>query len=350
MPVLTVASWNLEWMNDWFAADSQVAAFKPTFSDRDIPNHQNNTQATAQRVASVIRAINPDVLAVQEAPSRLAELQLFVNQFLVTPSHQPRYTAFLGSTGAQQKVGLLVKTSLPATRLSDQQIDALLAPWHADIDGNSVLDIEDYTFTRSPLVVDVMLSGSVVRFIVMHTKSNFINRGRELWQNLSTRQQYITTALIDRRRISTEAMRTRTYLDALLGGDASTRVVVMGDLNDGPGMDYFEENYLSHNCLDILVGSAFDPERSFAAAAHDEPAASRFTAIFDDFVSGENNKHVLLDHVLLAPGLMNGGPVHKVRNSGRVRHAEYEAQLVQADGPRELRPSDHRPLSVQLRY
>jgi hypothetical protein len=53
---------------------------------------------------------------------------------------------------------------------------------------------------------------------------------------------------------------------------------VLGDLNEGPGPDYFEQLYLSHNVTDIMVGSAFQPERIFAHAQHDVPAAERHTA------------------------------------------------------------------------
>jgi endonuclease/exonuclease/phosphatase family metal-dependent hydrolase len=188
-----------------------------------------------------------------------------------------------------------------------------------------------------------------VRFIVLHTKSNFINQGREKWNDPVRKPAYIKEALQDRRRISTEAMRARRYVDERVAADAATRVLVLGDLNDGPGTDYFEQNYLSHNCLDILVGSAFEPEANFRPAQHDVIVADRYTAIFDDFVTGEDNKHLLLDHILLSPGLEQG-PVKRVKNSGLVRHAEYNAQLGQANGPRDQRPSDHRPVSVKLRY
>ncbi len=36
MPTVTIGSFNVEWMNDWFTADADpVVAFKPTFT-RDV--------------------------------------------------------------------------------------------------------------------------------------------------------------------------------------------------------------------------------------------------------------------------------------------------------------------------
>src|SRR5262249_37799257 len=142
-----------------------------------------------------------------------AELQLFVQQFLLAPNHTPRYTAFLGDTGSAQKVRLLVKTELSAVPVPAAQLAGLIGRWQADVDGDSVIDTTLYHFTRNPLVVDVAISGTVVRFIVLHTKSNFIQNGQALWSNPATRQQYVSQALVDRRRISTEAMRVRAYLD-----------------------------------------------------------------------------------------------------------------------------------------
>jgi endonuclease/exonuclease/phosphatase family metal-dependent hydrolase len=345
MPTLSICGFNVEWMNDWFTADALPPAFKPTFS-RD--GHVSDTATTATRTSAVIKAIDPDVLAIEEGPSRERELELFIHDYL-SDNGQPRYEYFLSDTGAQQRVGLLYKPgAVDAAQLADHAgIASLIDPWQADVDGDAVLD--EYHFTRTPLVVDLTVGGHPLQIIVMHTKSNFINNGKDLWEHDASRQSYIVAALKNRRRISTEGMRVRTYLDARLAEDVATPIIVLGDLNDGPGLDYFEELYLSHNVTDILVGSAFQPEWLFTHAQHDVPANERYTAVFDDYVTEENNKHVLLDHILLSPGL-TAGPLKKVGNSGRVRHAEYDAEVVNNGANREDRPSDHRPVSVELEY
>ena len=149
-----------------------------------------------------------------------------------------------------------------------------------------------------------MIGEQPLQLIVAHTKSNFINMGRELWENPATRQAFIVEALTNRRRISAEGMRIRRYLDARLAVDAAAPIIVLGDLNDGPGLDYFEELYLTHNVTDIVVGSAFRPEWQFTHAQHDVPAAERYTAVFEDFVPTRVMRRLLLDHILLlSPGV-----------------------------------------------
>jgi endonuclease/exonuclease/phosphatase family metal-dependent hydrolase len=345
MPTLRLASLNCEWMNDWFTPDADPVAFRQTFT-RD--GHTSNTTETAARTAALIRAVDPDFLAIQEGPSRPAELDLFVRQYL-SEGDAPQYEFFLGDSGGAQKLGLLYKPQSvdSASLVPHAQAAMVLDAWLSDVDGDAFL--EDYRFTRNPLLVDVTLGGNLLRIIVMHTKSSFVNKGRSMWENPNTRQNYVVEALKNRRRNSAEGMRLRKYVDSLLDQNLESRIVITGDLNDGPGLDYFEENYLTHNVTDILVGSAFKPEQLFSHAQHDVSQAERYTAVFYDFV-GERDEHSLLDHMLLSPGLLSGIGLRKVAGSGRIHHAEYNAQVVNDGKNREDRPSDHRPVSVELEY
>src|SRR5262245_3419187 len=347
MSQLRVASMNGEWMNSWFTADGTPADFRPRFK---LPgeSESNSTSKTAARLAAVIRAIDPDVLALEEAPSRKEELDLFIDTYLSTPGG-PIYQGILGDSGGAQKLALLYKpASVSASLTPSATITTILDPWLADVDGDMLL--EEYEFTRKPLIVDIQAGANELQVLVMHTKSNFVNQGKALWDDPAHRQEYVVAALKARRRNATECMRTRKYLEEQMDADATARLIVMGDLNDGPGMDFFEENYLAHNITDILAGSIFDPESRFEHAQHDVPRASRFTAEFDDFVEKVPDKKLLLDHILLSPALAGATGLRKVPNSGTIHHAEYEAQVEHGGEKREDRPSDHRPVSVELEY
>ncbi len=325
---MRICSVNAEWMNDWFTPDDEPVAFRAQFRRDGVAN---DTAVTAGRLAAMLQAIDADVIAIQEGPSRAAELALFVDAYL-----DGAYEFFHGDSGGQQKLALLYRGVTSAARVEPE---ALVSDWQADVDGDAVLDT--YRFTRTPLVVDLVIGDQPLQLIVAHTKSNFINMGRELWENPATRQAFIVEALTNRRRISAEGMRIRRYLDARLAADAAAPIIVLGDLNDGPGLDYFEELYLTHNVTDIVVGSAYRPEWQFAHAQHDVPAAQRYTAVFEDFVPTRVLRRLLLDHILLSPAL---------RGSGAIRHAEYDAQVVNGGARRQDRPTDHRPVTVDLEF
>ena len=346
MTTLTIASFNIEWMNKWFYNDKTKATFRPTFKK---DGHVSSTDETAGRAAAVIREINPDILAVQEAPSRQKEMELFIREYL-SEDGTPLYKCFHGKKGGRQHLSLLYKPDVSdsITHVPSSKLPLLSNPFLCDITGNGIL--EDYTFTRIPLVADVNLGDQTLRIIAVHIKSKRINKGEGIWKNEEKRPEFIREALECRRRISAEAMRLRYYINMLLAKDEKARALVLGDLNDGPGMDYFEEKYLTHNLTDILIGSAFVPEWIFAHAQHDMDKKERYTAVFDDFVTGEKDKHLLLDHILLSPGLCAGDGPCRVRGSGKIHHQEYNNNVVAGGKYRENRPSDHRPVSIRLEF
>ncbi len=356
MPAIKLASWNGEWMNNWFAPGSGPAAFRlPTFPDAD--GSPNDTVETASRSAALIRAVDADVLALQEAPSRLEELVLFISQYL-SENGSPIYSCLIGDTGGAQKIALLWKPGVVTARLAEHAtIATLIDSWMADVNGTSTL--VDYDFTRIPLVVDVTVAGHTFQILVCHTKSNFINHGEALWKDATKRQQFVIAALLNRRRNATECQHIRDYLDDRFAAEPHARIIVVGDLNDGPGRDYFESLYLAHNVTDVLIGSVFEPETAMRHAQHDVPNVDRWTAEFDDFVGvrvpGQTDPvpqpktRVLLDHMMLSPGFMIGSGLRKSGN-GLIEHVAYEANVVQGGARRQDRPSDHRPVSVTLAY
>jgi endonuclease/exonuclease/phosphatase family metal-dependent hydrolase len=216
-------------------------------------------------------------------------------------------------------------------------------PFEVDITGD--YQLEGYEFTRLPLVIEGTIAGdnSQLRIVILHTKSKYVHRGRSLWNNLDTRMQFIAAAMKNRRRISAEAMRVRLYIDELLNLNLNSHLIVTGDFNDGPGIDYFERRYLTHNVTDILLGSTYYPNRIFNHAFLGRvPEEERFTAIFDDFVDDISDRPILLDHILVSPALSPS-----IQNSG-IAHQEYQAGTDDNASGRQRHVSDHRPVFLDL--
>ncbi|WP_146591960.1 endonuclease/exonuclease/phosphatase family protein [Puniceibacterium confluentis] len=333
---MKIVNWNIEWMNNWF-------------SGNDLPVWGSNAlsapaaRQTAGRVARVIRALNPDLLTLQEGPSARAEMALFLE--LLAADGGPEFEMIMGNDGGAQKLFALRRVGglCESFGLStDPLTEALRDVWLADVNGDLLL--ESYEFTRAPLVISAdPVAGQPVRIVVLHTKSKYVHRGRQLFDNPATRPEFIADAMLARRRISAEAFRLRSYLDALVAEDSGARVVVTGDFNDGPGQDFFERSYLTHNVTDILLGSTFYPDLIYTHGFLSRvSAAALFTARFDDFVDGVLDRPLLLDHFVISPAL-----APEVRDGG-IAHPAFDAETLRMNGKREDRPSDHRPIWIEL--
>ncbi len=332
---LKIANWNIEWMNRWFSADTEA------------PRLRDGMEGLACRVANVIDALKADVLTIQEGPSRRSEMELFVEKCL-----EGSYDVAGPAGKGQQKIYALFKKGSVQRmcRLDEDRGFDFDDVWDADIDADMQLDA--YRFTRPPLVVEIKTnSGKTFRLISIHTKSKYVHGQRALWNDPVRRPQFIEAALRARRRISAEAMRIREYLDLCLEEDNAARIVVTGDFNDGPGLDYFERRYLTHDVAGIIAGSPFRPRFMLRHAFVDlEQGARNFTAVFDDFVDNVKGRKVLLDHILVSAGLFWDDKCQ--RNArGRIEHAVFDSQIDSSKPTRSRQhlPSDHRPQSVTFK-
>lgn len=333
-------NWNIEWMNDWFVP---ISAGPPAFRTDNPGRGIADVADLAGRVAGVIRALAPDVLAIQEGPSREGEMRLFVDGFL-----DGAYDILGPSGTGQQRLYVLVRRGgavEAAGRIWPEpgRIDLGLE-WPVDISGTLV--VEGYGFTRPPLLAWLRVQGRLVIVANVHSKSKYIHGGQPLWDNEATRPQFIAQAVRNRRRIAAELMRVRQALDEALDADPEARIIVAGDLNDGPGTDFFETRYLINNVVGVVAGNPFNPRRMLRHAFIDRMLkAENYTARFDDFIDGIRDRAVLLDHILLSPGLYWGG----LRNA-TVEHAVWETARKPGARGRDAVASDHRPQSAVFEF
>ncbi|MCG8415483.1 MAG: hypothetical protein MI746_14810 [Pseudomonadales bacterium] len=336
------ANWNIEWMNRWFTGDSDGAPqLRPQISGvADVAE-------LATRAANVITEIDADVITIQEGPSRLSEMALFVSNFLGS-----QYTVYGPAGKGQQKLYTLVNNDSQivqnAVAIDDEHGIDFDDAWDVDVDGDMVPD--GYYFTRPPLVLLIDIDGDQgqrqLRSINLHTKSKYVHNGRSMWENPARRQEFIELALKARRRISAEAMRVRTYINRILDQSQDAPLIVSGDLNDGPGLDFFEQTYLTHNVAGLIAGSPYAPRRMLRHTFVDlMPEQLNYTAEFFDFVEGRD-KQILLDHIFVSPGLFWHGNDRIA--DGRIEHDIFNNHIRNDLNGRAQLPSDHRPQSVTI--
>ncbi|MFP4271175.1 MAG: endonuclease/exonuclease/phosphatase family protein, partial [Alphaproteobacteria bacterium] len=329
-------------MNRWFVADRSAAAFKRS---QDVSG-VSDLRDLASRVGKVIDGLEADVLTVQEGPSRLDEMALFVDSVL-----GGRWEIVGPAGKGQQKLYALIRKDsriiAAHARLEERDGFDFDDVYEVDIDGD--LAVDAYRLTRPPLLVDLTLTtGRVIELMTLHAKSKYVHNGGNLWNNPATRPEFIEQALLARRRISAEAMRVRTYLNQRFAKDARVALVVTGDFNDGPGLDFFEQRFLTHDLAGLIAGSPYEPRRMLRHAFVDlVNKEDNYTAIFYDFIE-EREKRPLLDHIFVSASLF-WDDAGKRATDGTIEHAIWQASVDDTKpGHREKQPSDHRPQSALI--
>lgn len=286
------------------------------------------------------------MLAIEEGPASLARMQFFVKTFL-----DDAFNCFGGLDGAQQRVYILVRKTgkVQNAKVHTASMEFLQKEWYFDVDGS--FQLESYKFTRTPLVVegeivvDAAGTKAPIFFMALHTKSKFIAKGKELWtsKNPNLQMDFIKKAVKNRRRIAAECARTRACIDKIIFAKyPDALILVAGDFNDGPGMDFFEEFYLLGDSIALLMGSPFAMKKLLRACllehSHLEEDDQLYTCVFNDFVDKVAEKKVLLDHIFISNNLD-----HCVSRVG-IAHDLFKKYSKNPDGKRADRCSDHRPV------
>ncbi len=338
---MRLMNWNIEHMNSWWESDdAESATMRLAFRGNRFSPAITDVPALAKRVGAVINAVDPDIITIQEGAG-IPEMNDFFNRFVEGST----WRVLRGSGGGQALVvAARLDRCISGIDNGPETIGNidLSEPFEADV--NADLHIEATEFARQPQVVEFTAHGQRLLLMNNHLKSKYVHDARARFEaGGDTRRAFFQDALIARRRISAEAFRIREYLNGVFDAEPMRHVIVAGDLNDGPGADYFERNFLTHSVVDRVFGSVFQPERQLAHALF-HGGATDYTAQFYDYIEGRT-RDLVLDHVGLSRGINRN-----FHWRARVGVSEYEAQVLNDSKlkERDRSPSDHRPVVVDL--
>ena len=338
---MRLMNWNIEHMNSWWEGGTQEPpVMRSSFAGSSFSPAIANVPELASRVAEVIKSVDPDIITIQEGPG-FPEIRHFLLDFV-----GGNWQVLRGEGGAQA----LLVVSRHGRGISDfadgvSTVGDIVLDGPFTADTNADLELEEVPFARVPQVCTFKAHGETFTLINNHLKSKFVNDGRSLFEaGGQDRLEYFSKSLVARRRISGEAYRLRAFMDRILEENPTAKIIVCGDLNDGPGSDFFEENFLTHSVVDRVFGSIFHREKQLTHVLLNGTSTD-FTAKFFDFIAGVE-KELVIDHIGLSRS------VSETFNwVGRVAVEEFEAQVLEDDGTlrhRDLMPSDHRPVVVDL--
>jgi len=335
---LNIAVYNMEWMAYLFDTDGNLKT-------------DDDSTERAQRLASVVAAIDPDIMGIVEGPdttvsgSKLASAQ--IEQWAAHYNLDSSYRAVHGfPSGGRQELCLLYRSSkfeVSHRPTQDQTKHPFNQPF--EVDTNESLIKELYEHYRPPLEVAVRSvsdNEEIARIIVAHAKSKGIFDRVDFarYEQLSER---------NRSKLYAECASIRERCDQWLEDKPERAVIVMGDINDGFGKDYYEQRF-ARSAVEILLGDVWYPERILRSVIGDKPRQGKYgwtpsTSRFTDTITNDT-LNVLIDHILVSQHVRVQDVT--VWNPYLKHKPESKEQAVNALRDELKGASDHYPVSARI--
>ncbi|MGB7316448.1 MAG: endonuclease/exonuclease/phosphatase family protein [Planktotalea sp.] len=293
---MRLACYNVEWFDRLFDDDGTLMSDTRWSGRRDVTRAQ---QVSA--LGHVFNAIDADAIMVIEAPddhdkrSGTKALENFAKAFDLRACR-----ALLGFTNTtQQEITLLYDPEKLSAR-HDPIGEAGDAAPRFDTSFEIDLDIDNradsVSFSKPPLELAIeTAAGTQLRMIGAHLKSKAPHGAHG-------RDEIMRFSIANRRKQLAQAVWLRARIDAHLAAGES--LILMGDLNDGPGLDEYE-NLFGRSSVEIILGEAgcpclYDPHA--ARALERKIGAFPTTARF--FLGHENRYlQALLDYIMISDNL-----------------------------------------------
>ncbi len=335
---MRLATYNVEWFTNLFDDDD-----RPAVDDR-WSGRRNVTRAMQiEALGKVFSALDADAVLVVEAPEtnrhRRTEraLRAFAEAFGLRCNAVA--TGFANDT--QQEIALMYDPAVLSVRHDPRgrEVGKKGSRNAPRFDGTFRIDLdidahEDLVrFSKPPLELAARTARRVgFRIIGAHLKSKAPHGAQ-------TPEEIMQVSIANRRKQLAQAIWLRQRIeDHLKRGES---LIVMGDLNDGPGLDRFEALF-GRSSVEIVMGDdLFDPHARAALSRRlaAVPTTSRF------FIEADGRYlQALLDYVMVSPDLRAKRPKwhiwHPFDDPGCWEVSELRDALLTA--------SDHFPVTLDL--
>ncbi len=294
---LRLATYNVEWFNNLFNDAGDL------LDDEQWSGRWNVTRRDQiAALGAVFAALDADAVMVIEAPdtsrrrSTQRALEKFAKRFDLRTNRV--LTGFVNDT--QQEIALMY---------DPHKMDAVHSPFAApqapQFDGSFSVDLdhdgrpEPVRWSKPPLEVILTPQGAKpICLIGVHAKSKAPHGAGDAAHMLRINIE-------NRRKQLAQCLWLRARVDQLL--QQGQPVVVLGDFNDGPGLDEFEALF-GRSGVEVVLGEVgavplYDPHARQALSGRiaAQPATARFEHD-GAFLS------VLLDYIMVSPDVAARGP------------------------------------------
>lgn len=342
---MRIATYNVEWFSNLFDIEDNLIA------DDEVSGRQGVTRAEQlEALGIVFTALDADAIMIIEAPDTGSKRNsiLALERFAQWAGLRARKALIGFANETQQEIALLFDPDTlcarhdpmgdPTGKKGLREAPRFDGVYRIDLDHDG--QDEKIRFSKPPLEVamQVRASGFRFRMIGVHVKSKAPHGAQD-------HKAIMRAAIANRRTQMAQCLWLRERVSGHLA--AGEPMIVLGDFNDGPGLDEFEKLF-GRSGPEIVMGSAkrgeiplFDPhaDRALHRGTNPPPTTSRF------FLENEHRYlEVLLDYIMLSPDLVTRGA------EWRIWHPLEDPLLYRIPELRQalLRGSDHFPVTVDL--
>jgi hypothetical protein len=341
---LRLATYNVEWFNALFDDRGRL------LEDREpSTRYQISRGEQLGALGIVFNALDADGITIIEAPdtngkrSTVRALENFAKAYglrarkavIGYPSETEQEIAFLYDpdrlTARHDPKGL------PATSHGSSEAPRFDTTFRYDLDADMVS--ETIRFSKPPLELAITTSGGTrLRLIGVHAKSKnpygAVGREAQMRLSIENRSKQLAQCLWLRQRVEGHLA-------------AKDSLLVMGDFNDGPGIDEFEKLF-GHSGVEIVLGTTPDPALTLidphATMALQSKVGFAPTSARFYLAPQKRFFEALLDFIMVSPDLAAKGP------AWRIWHPFNEPRIMEIPELRDalLQASDHFPVSIDL--
>jgi len=307
---MRIATYNVEWFNSLFDDDGMLLDDGAWSSRYDVTR--------ADQIASlgmVFNAIDADAVMIIEAPDdnqqrdTVAALENFAKVMQLRARRA--LVGFVNDT--QQEIALLYDPDTlkvvhdpvgdETGKRGDGNAPRFDGVFRIDLDVDATEDL--VRFSKPPLeIMAETSSGNLFRMIGVHLKSKAPH-------GASNKDEVMQMAIANRRKQLAQAIWLRQRVTNHLAANES--LIVLGDMNDGPGLDKYERLF-GRSSVEIILGDKeekqlYDPHAR--GALGQKIGAIQATARF--YLSHKKRyMQALLDYVMVSPDLKARAPVWRI--------------------------------------
>lgn len=328
---MRLATYNIEWFANLFDRDDTLIVDDSWSGRHDVTKAQQ-----VEAIAKVLTAIDADAVLIVEAPNTgkrqntVRALQQFAERFDLRTTD-----AIMGfANDTHQELALLYDPAALTARHDPQgssNAPRFDGDFRIDLDIDATEDV--VRFSKPPMELAVQTqAGTEFRLIGAHLKSKAPH-------GAGSRDEAIRISIANRRKQLAQAVWLARRVEAHVA--AEEPVILLGDLNDGPGLDEFEHLFGRSSVEIVLQAGLFDPH---AVTAHGpRPGSVPSTARFARPKEGKFLE-ALLDYIMISQDLRAQSPAWRIWHPFRDTACWAAPELRDAL----LTASDHFPVTLDI--